>query len=351
MHKFPRHIDSVTALKNEEVLRAHFGNFSDCQVATMETGGFSGATFEKLTLHYPDGDTQQLVLKKVTLDEDWFSYRTHDQTGREAAILVEPELQRIHQIFHLPYHLAGMEPSAIGLLMEDVSKGLFPDERKPIAADDQDLILDSLAKMHAHFWESPALKSCAWLQTMQDFIYLMGPLDHPEYEGVWAESLPQTIKKGWATAMTILPEKLKTSFQLPPGKIIESWHDLPKTLVHGDTKVANFAKAMDGKLCLLDWAFAGYAPCTFDLGWFLAVNASRLAGDKEAIIDNYRALLEQHLGHKLENQLWQQLEQAGIVCGAFMLLWSKALAVKAGRPGSKEEWQWWVERLEAWDNQ
>jgi hypothetical protein len=30
-----------------------------------------------------------------------------------------------------------------------------------------------------------------------------------------------------------------------------------------------------------------------------------------------------------------------------MLLWSKALAVEAERPGALAEWNWWVEQLEA----
>jgi len=28
-----------------------------------------------------------------------------------------------------------------------------------------------------------------------------------------------------------------------------------------------------------------------------------------------------------------------------MMLWSKALALRDGRPGAREEWEWWVEHL------
>jgi len=29
------------------------------------------------------------------------------------------------------------------------------------------------------------------------------------------------------------------------------------------------------------------------------------------------------------------------------MLWSKTLALREGRPGSQEEWNWWVDRLSA----
>jgi hypothetical protein len=31
--------------------------------------------------------------------------------------------------------------------------------------------------------------------------------------------------------------------------------------------------------------------------------------------------------------------------GAMMLLWSKALALRDGRPGADQEWEWWAERI------
>lgn len=59
-----------------------------------------------------------------------------------------------------------------------------------------------------------------------------------------------------------------------------------------------------------------------------------------------RTCLEEALGEPLDDGLWTRLEDAGVVCGALMLLWSKALGVENGRPGAQEEWDWWVARLE-----
>ena len=348
MSKRPRHIQSVELLKDAKELQSQFGPFTDLAVEPIVTDGFSGAEFYRIKLVYPGGRENNLILKEVNLNEDWFSCRTGDTLGREAAILNVPELESIFEIFFLPYHKTGATPSKIGLLMEDVSDGLFPSERIVLDQSDQDLMLDKLAELHAGYWESPIMESLPWLHQMEDFIYVMGPLDHLNYTGNWAKSLPQMIKESWEMAMTLLPGHLQELFLMPADDITRPWKDLPRTLVHGDTKIANFAKGKDGRLGLLDWAFTGHAPCTFDIGWFLAVNASRLAEPKEAILLKYRSMLELHLDYTLDEELWQQLEQAGIVTGAFMLLWSKARGVKEGRAGANNEWEWWINRLEAW---
>lgn len=348
MSKRPRHIQSVELLKGAKELQSQFGPFSDLTIDPIDTDGFSGAEFSRIKLLHSGGRETNLILKEVNLNEDWFSFRTRDTLGREAAIFNVPELESVFEIFYLPYHMIGATPSKIGLLMEDVSDGLFPSERIELDQSDQDLMLDKLAELHAGYWESPIMEYLPWLHQMEDFIYIMGPLDHLNYTGNWAKSLPQMVKESWEMAMDLLPDHLQELFLLPAGDITHSWKDLPRTLVHGDTKIANFAKGRDGRLCLIDWAFAGHAPCTVDIGWFLAVNATRLADSKEAVLLKYRSMLEAHLGYTLDEELWQQLEQAGIVSGAFMLLWSKARGVKIGRAGADKEWEWWSNRLEEW---
>lgn len=348
MSRQPRHLQSVELLKDAKELQSQFGPFKDLAIEQIDTDGFSGAEFSRIKLLHSGSRETNLILKEVNLNEDWFSYRTKDTLGREVALLKAPELESIYDIFSLPYHMIGSIPLNIGLLMEDVSDGLFPSERIELDQSEQDMILDKLAELHARYWESPVMESLVWLHQMEDFIYIMGPLDHLNYTDNWAQSLPQMVKESWEMAMTLLPNHLQELFMLPASDITRPWKDLPRTLIHGDTKIANFAKWRDGRLCLFDWAFAGHAPCTFDIGWFLAVNASRLAESKEVILLKYRSMLEGHLGYTLDDELWQKLEQAGIVSAAFMLLWSKARGLKGGRAGANKEWEWWINRLEAW---
>ncbi len=334
------------ALKDPIALQQWFPGTSAWRMGNLDTLGYSGATFTRLTYQL-DGQTHQLILKELDVENDWFSRRSDDTLGREATILVTPALHEIHKIFALPYLYVGIEPCQVGMLMQDVSPGLFPDERKSISDQDQELILEKLAEMHAFFWEDSSLASFPWLHQYEDFLYLMGPLDHEnaENDGLSARNVQDAIKSGWKQAQEHLPEPVRKLLFQHPQKLAECWKDLPKTLVHGDTKIANFAKMPSRQLCLLDWAFAGHAPCTVDIGWFLAVNATRLCGSKEIVFRKYRDKLETHLKQALDDQLWNRLEAAGVLCGALMLLWSKAKALGGAQDNARLEWDWWMRRL------
>ena len=153
------------------------------------------------------------------------------------------------------------------------------------------------------------------------------------------------MPRGWASALSRLPAPVAQHLSRPGLEWERQWADLPRTLLHGDVKVANFALAPGERVAAFDWAMAGAGPCTIDLGWYLAVNASRLTGPKDQIIAGYRSLLEIALGEPLQDSLWKRLTSVAIVCGARMLLWSKALGLDVARPGAREEWTWWVDRL------
>lgn len=346
MRKPPDQVTSIRELTNLANLKLRFGSFDIVTNETVETVGFSGAQFSRISLNSVRGQlVQNLIVKEVNLKNDWFAQRTQDTVGREAKILTTPALEHIFNIFYSPYHLIAMEPGRVGLLMEDLSNGLFPDERKSIPVEDQDLILNKLAEMHAHFWESNEVRSLSWLHSADDFIYLIGPKDHTDSS---IQDIRQSVSRGWEVTMKLLPKQIREAFLADPLEIVKPWNDLPMTLIHGDSKVANFAKSDDGQLSLLDWAFVGFAPCTFEIGWFLAVNATRLADTKERVLQKYRDMLEKHLESSISDPLWTRLEEAGIVCGAFMLLWSKGVARAKESSGADIEWKWWVNHLENW---
>jgi hypothetical protein len=87
-------------------------------------------------------------------------------------------------------------------------------------------------------------------------------------------------------------------------------------------------------------------PCTLDLGWYLAVNAGRLARTKEEVLSRYRALLEQALVRRIPDLTWQQLVRVAVLAGARLLLWAKALALADSSVRAFREWDWWLEALD-----
>ncbi len=340
----PQQLVTSEDITNPLILQSLFEKEAPETIQRIETGGYSGAIFFEVRLNAQE----RLILKIVDLNDDWFSYRTQDTIGREGQVLTEPTLSEVHRIFYSPYKTIIRQGHRLGFLMEDLTTGLFPNKKKPLPKVDQNLMIERLAALHAHYWEDQRLSKLSWLMNIDNTIYQMGPLDHVPYEGGSARNVQDQIKAGWEAAEALLSKPLKKALWQKSEEITRHWKHLPKTLIHGDTKVANFAKASDGRLCLFDWAFAGFAPCTFELGWFISVNASRLADSKEQVIAGYREALEKHLGRKIEDQLWHKMEEAGMVCGVLMLLWSKALGVVNGREGGQQEWDWWIDRLEAW---
>ena len=116
----------------------------------------------------------------------------------------------------------------------------------------------------------------------------------------------------------------------------------------GDAKAAHFALMPDGRVAVLGWEWIGVGPATSEVGWYLAVNSQRLARPKEDVMARYRELLEDELDTRVSNPVWERMVSAGLLCGAVMLLWSKALALEDGQPGAAEEWDWWAQHLGKW---
>jgi aminoglycoside phosphotransferase (APT) family kinase protein len=158
------------------------------------------------------------------------------------------------------------------------------------------------------------------------------------------------VERGWREALGLLPTGVASKLTLPAEALWQEWTDLPKTLIHGDTKVANFAFLPDGRVAAFDLTRLGAAPATLDLGWYLAVNSTRLARGRDELMARYRELLEARLGRALEEPLWERMMDACVVSGARLMLWSKALGLKEGTPFRRDDWAWWASNLTRWSS-
>ena len=120
---------------------------------------------------------------------------------------------------------------------------------------------------------------------------------------------------------------------------------LIKTLIHGDSKLGNFAIMPDKKICAFDWTMTASASPAIEIGWYIAVNASRLARSKEEVLNRYRTLLQTELDFVIENKTWNQMVRVAVLTGVETLLWNKALNLQKNIPGAKEEWNWWANNI------
>ncbi len=308
--------------------------------------GHSGATHERLQVQLQNGDRLALVLKRTQLSDDWTAFASGDGLGREVQLLRTSALGAVWDAFANPYVACAVEPDQIGLLMDDLSGHIWPDRvgvsaQRPILEPEEDAVLGALGRLHARYWQSEAL-TLPWLLQPPIRFNLMGP------HASWRERLPHghQISRGWAAALSHLPGPVAELLTTPPEQLFRRYADLPRTLLHGDAKVPNFALLPDGRVAALDWAWVGVGPPTIEVGWYLAINGGRLARPRDAVLGRYRQLLEAELRTALSNDLWDRLVGIGVLCGAVMLLWEKALALEeAPSPRIAAEWQWWVDAL------
>ena len=327
------------------VLEGLLGPITSLSVQPLQNHGYSGALLQRLQVQLSRGGCQRLIHKRVRLAEDWTAYRSEDALGRQAALLAEPRLQAVWDVLACPYRAYAAANGEVGLLMADLTRWLLPDVDAPLSIGQEDQLLSALASLHARYWQSDVL-DLEWLARPAQIMRVLGP-EAPQLDvGRPLEPLFELVRAGWAAALARLPERLAHWLLLPADDTVRQLATgLPLTLLHGDAKVANFALLPTG-VAVLDWSWVGAGPCTLDLGWYLAVNAGRLARPKAAVIRSYRGRLERALGTTLPDELWSRLLAFGVLAGARLLLWQKALALEAGSPRAADEWAWWLLALE-----
>ena len=314
---------------------------------SLSTVGFSGATHQRVVVELPGGESRRFVLKLCDPSREWTAMRTGDRVGREWQLLAERALDGVWDAFVSPFVAYAVEGGRAELLMEDLGAHAPPDVREPIALAHEDAVLGAMARLHARFWGSPVL-SIPWLARASATSELVLPsvLDDHAVAALMPPPLGERLRLGWDVAFEHVSPRAAALLRRPVEFFEDAWATLPHTLVHGDVKVANFAPLPTGGVAAFDWALVGTGPATTDLGWYLGVNASRLARTKEAVMSRYRELLEGALGRALAEPLWSRLEDVAILYGARTMLWAKGAQLADGTARSVAEWEWWAGRLE-----
>jgi hypothetical protein len=286
-----------------------------------------------------------LILKRVHLTEDWTAFRSGDAAGREAMLLAEPVLGAVWESFACPYRAYAVEAGAVGLLMDDLSDRLLA-EGAPLDQEREERLLAALVGLHAQFWASSTL-DLPWLAPASTAFTILGPGRADEPRAAWPP-FGEQVARGWELVRRRLPERAWTLLRTPSDRLIESWRDLSRTLVHGDAKLSNFAWLTGGGVAAFDWAGLGAAPAGRELGYYLAINGPRLPRGREATLERYHDLLAQALGAPLADAAWRRQVDAAVLSGALTLLWQKALALESTPgPAAEADFGWGVERVVA----
>jgi hypothetical protein len=300
-------------------------------VEVRPSDGKSGAHFERLDL-----DGRRCFLKVLSGDDDWIMRVTGNTSNWEfkawqAGLYAEIPSVLDHTVLGMA--LEGTGPSArLSMLMADCGAELVPPGDDVVPLEHHAGFIDHMAAMHAHFmgWEDHlGLQDLA-----QRFRFFAPDNIAPELE---VDDVPVPLavaREGWG----LLPERAPRLHELvtavhrdAPG-FAEALRTTPLTFVAGDWKFGNVGRHTDGRTVLLDWAYPGEAPPTWDLAWYLALNRSRLPESKESTIVRYRDRLEHHGVDTTD--WWERQLGLSLLGMAAVIGWEKAV-------GDLAELQWW----------
>lgn len=289
----------------------------------------SGAVFERFRV-----GERRYFLKRLRPECDWIMRVTGDRDFRtakawDAGLMRRAEAAVVHAVLDV-----AVVDGELAVLMDDVGDLLVPPGDAPIDPAVHHALLDGLAGLAATFagWQD-----AVGLVPMADRFRFFAP-DHiaDELARPDADGVLRTAAEGWGRLGRRAPAvaAVVRAVHRRPDALAAALARTPSTFLHGDPKMGNLGVAADGRAVLLDWAYPGAGPATWELGWYLALNADRLPERKEDAIDRYASGLRRR---GLGTVPWfdQQLALALLGITA-TFAWEKAL-------GGDDELGWWSE--------
>ena len=188
------------------------------------------------------------------------------------------------------------ESGTLALVMEDLrQRGVrFPNVTVDVPLESIRDLLDTLARLHARFWESPRFSGdLAWIQS-----HMAGSLHHMFHNPAY---VPANI------AERVETEQFKREMVQRLGLTVDQLYDgfrmvqahqarLPQTIVHGDTHIGNTFLLPDGRGGLLDWQLSVRGYCLHDVAYLIATGLT--VGDRRRherdLLDYYLDRLKAH---------------------------------------------------------
>ncbi len=311
------------------LLRAHDVEGEETPV---EHNGFSGARITTI-----DSGGQRYWLKRLRFDDDWIMQALEDTTCREAEFAVSPIAHRLPKGVATPTLGAARDGDGWAILSHDITSSLLAEDGIEPAAICERMI-SALASLHAAFWDDPlddaAVSFCSWDARSAMLSPVVGAR-------LASEGRDFGIVAGWQAFERMAPapvSELLRRLRVDPSSLGQAIEHLTRTLLHGDAKMANVGLDADG-IWLFDWAIVMHAPVGFELGWMLAVNASRFPWHHDETLQCYATTLKAAIGpSRFAAADWPKQRAAAVLTGVLVLGWAKALQAESG---DREEFDWW----------
>jgi len=178
------------------------------------------------------------------------------------------------------------------LVLEDLGRLRVADQIVGCTAADAEIVIDAIARHHAHWWESDRFASLPWLKT-----YAAPPVPAVmagNIEAAW----PRFID---GVGAEISPE-LRDFGERFPSMVPWFLDELtrpPRTFLHGDLRLDQLFFAVehdDPPLTALDWQITAKGRGAYDLGYFLSqsLTADTRRCCEDQLIERYAERLAEH---------------------------------------------------------
>lgn len=279
-----RHLDPAWI---DRVLRESGHSQSPLRDLRVEPVAFTGATTDMARLHLSyqgsgGGPSSMIAKTKGTKEVQLQIDQAVGLFGRESHVY-GALADRLPVAMPTCYHAGDGDDAP--LLLEDLGGLRMGDQIGGLEVDDAQRILESLADLHARFWESPAVEE-PWLLSHAGGLY------------------PQLIKQLVGSGMPALEERHRGTV---PDAVLDAivaaapnWDDLvvaasqgPPTLVHNDCRLDNVFFTGDGDPVFIDWQVVSRTRGTQDVANLLAgsMDPDVLDGEWQRLLQRYHERL------------------------------------------------------------
>jgi len=277
--------------------------------------GHSGLAGGRLS--YVDTNIGRMVLKQMSIHSDWIMFSSADHQCRSVALWQYGLLDKIHP--QVEHEILGCARDGDGwaILMNDLT-GFVHSWDKSIPPEQISVFLDSLARIHAAFWNDQSLNDARLgLCDVTTLIDQTSPIVARKYVDGGLGVLPTWINGGWQVMKDLLdPDVFAQMNNLIENRqpLLDALSRYPSALLHGDYRADNLA--YPNYPSVLDWQEASCALMTIDLAWFVLQDFGRENIEKTEIINYYRRQLEAYLHQRFDDTDWQAMLDLGFLVNA-----------------------------------
>lgn len=162
-----------------------------------------------------------------------------------------------------------METGECVLLLEDMSGWRSGNFLAGCSAQEAELVVRELAKLHAAWWESPQLERLGYAHANPD--------DFQWFKTTFEQSWPRFLERagaGLSNDKTVLSERVAKNI---PDVLAQLYTISPRTLIHYDAHLDNifFGPAKgESALAFIDWQLYSVGRGVYDIAYFLGGNLS-----------------------------------------------------------------------------